>query len=350
MGVFFVLANSTIKRAVNESDFVGRLDWILPVILNVTLIFLTLWIIMSLLHYGIKTRKWKINEASAIEKLNAGIVYTFAVVCSIFCLFYLVSDQIFMNLGDDRLCEAAADAGVVMYSMILWSVFMFWWFRQKAFYTNKVFASKLNNCVKFASLSSIAMITISGGAYTVLFSLPKNYKATKEGCVLGLENESVQISFGLYAVVILFFSHFILVCLFIYPLLSSEKRTTQKRFGSRKKKKKNKIKPIDQISAEISSRCTPARTTAHSDSSYSRSSLSLKPPRKDIWYLLRKTFILALLSTVMDVSNQILCFFFEFNHRRFHCLLFDLSAFLNLLFLVLSFSTFKNILMSLVKK
>ena len=348
MNVVHVPKNRNVINEEDEVELTDRLDWIFPVLFNVTFIFFSLWIFISLIDYGVKTRKWKRNCKMPVDKLNAGIVYSFVVVCSVSCLLFLVSDLIFMSVKDTRLCEAAADATTLLYAMVLWSVFLFLWFRQKAFYTNNAFTSKVNKCVKFFSFASIVMISTSGLVYVLLFTVPNNYVGSTEGCIYDFANKSLPESYGTCIVCFILFSHVILLCLFIYPLLESRKYE-RKCFGKcckRQKPKPNTDQPLPEKVKIFRIFGRPMEQARP----YSRRSLSLKPSRKHIRLLLRKTFLFALLSTLTDVSNQIICFYFTTTHRRFHSLMFDFAAFFNLLFLLLSFSTYKNILKSLLTK
>lgn len=334
--------NSTVSSDRDSCHFYGKITWIIPVSVNISLILITLWILMSLIDYGIKTRKWK-KQSSAFDRLNSGIVYTFVVVCAIACLLFLGFDLIFMNVGDDLLCEVSGDVTTVLYSFVLCSVFLSLWFRQKAFYTNKAFANKVSRLIKLISTTSIIMITGSGLAYLLLFTVPYNFKASNEGCKLNLQNGDLQLSYGVYVIAFLFLSHVMLLCLFIYPLIRSDK-STQNHFSMMRRVRKVKF-----IKQQPPANCPPL---PHLDRTIpcSRSSLSVKPSRNEIQYLMKKTFMFTLLSTVTDVSNQVICFFFQTSHRRFHVLMFDCAAFLNLLFLILSFTTHKKILKSLINK
>jgi len=71
-----------LNNSLNASELVYQIhsDWILPVTFNVILLFITLFILFSMTHYGVKTGKWKRNHAFCIEKLNGDWVYTLALV------------------------------------------------------------------------------------------------------------------------------------------------------------------------------------------------------------------------------------------------------------------------------
>ena len=196
----------------------------LPVVLNAFFLALTIWLLLCLLHYGIKTNKWKKNSNSNLEKLNIGVVYSFVVFNAVLCVIHFILNFIFMFVGfreeDRRLCEGLSDSTAVLYGLILWTVFMFLWFRQKAFYTNKMLSFKMNAGVKLFSLSSIILITVSGICYVVLFTLPDNYSPGPVGCMYKPRDDSLQASYGIYVIISLAFSHLMLLGLYVIRKLS----------------------------------------------------------------------------------------------------------------------------------
>ena len=52
-------------------DYTMQLDWLIAILLNVFFMTSTAWILVSLVHFGIKTGKWKQIQRNNEEKLNA---------------------------------------------------------------------------------------------------------------------------------------------------------------------------------------------------------------------------------------------------------------------------------------
>ncbi|CAK8695761.1 unnamed protein product [Clavelina lepadiformis] len=74
-------------------------DWIIPEVINSLLIVATLWIIFSLIHFGIKQKKWSTNRMGNADKLSGGRVYTLTVVCAIIALVRFINSQFTFNIG-----------------------------------------------------------------------------------------------------------------------------------------------------------------------------------------------------------------------------------------------------------
>ena len=41
-----------------QVDCLQRADWIGPIAINIVLLVLSIWVLISVMHYGIKTKKW----------------------------------------------------------------------------------------------------------------------------------------------------------------------------------------------------------------------------------------------------------------------------------------------------
>ena len=70
-----------------EKDYFHEVTYILAVSINATLIALSLWILFSLVHFGVKTGQWSGRQKRNADKLNAGWIYTSVIVCAISVFF-----------------------------------------------------------------------------------------------------------------------------------------------------------------------------------------------------------------------------------------------------------------------
>ena len=336
-------------------------DWIIPFAINILLIVITLIVLISLVYYGIKTGKWREDHSCNYDKLNAGIVYTFLIVCAVSCLFRYIANQAYMNVGfkddEDGLCEAAADAAFVSYSMVLFSVLMFLWFRQRAFYTNRMLALKSLKPIRILSFGSIILILGGGFTYLLLFTIPHNYVSSSKGCLFVLDL-SVIVTYNVYVIVLIIVAHCLLLCLFVYPLVKiyfGDSAFSCLRQIKGHKSARSNVGPskVPTTTPSISSPCNNNLSVPDGLTTIERSrSLAIKPSTEGIKKILLKTFIFALCSTVVDVLIQIVSSYSNNlnGSRRITNMLFDIAAFLNLLFLIFSFVTFKNMLFSLCYK
>ena len=354
----------------NLSDFnqsssfyerVKRPDWIVPVTINVILIVIMSYLLVAIIYYGLKTGKWKRYDLNSVDNnLNAGMVYTCLVYCDIMCLMRCIISQIHMNVGfkegDSTLCEPVADAAFIAYALVLWSVFMLLWFRQKAFYTNRMLSIGATRSVRFLSFGSIVLITIAGLGYVLFFTIPTNYHFSPMGCIY-VAGGALRVSYGIYAIAVVFVAQTMLLCLFIYPLweIRSKPLTKIKKNHFRKKENRTTDRKSSNFSLPFTeTTSTQSKTDSRTDESAeisiqpqrNTSLKSSRPPSNGIKKILTKTLLFAILSTMFDVFLQVFTKYVIVvtGHRRFNIILFDIAAFVNLLFLIFSFVTAKKIM------
>ena len=350
--------NATTENATGATniteDFIrfDKPDWIVPAAINIFLAILTILVLSSLMHYGVKTKKWRQNPSSNKEKLNAGVVYVFLIICGFMCMFRYIANQVYMNVGftqnENELCESVADTAFISYCLILWSVCMFLWCRQRAFYTNKMLSFNAPKLVRVLSFVSVILTNTTGFGYVLLFTIPVNYRSSENvGCVFNPDN-TLLVTYGIYPVMLITLTQLILLYLFLYPLIKMNSFSFKSRWWGKP------IKPTHQqnISSErdrSDSASTSANNSMKRVSNLHRSkSLSEKPSGYGIKLILKKTLLFAVLSTLFDVLLQIISSLVlsQQGHRRFSGVLFDIGAFFNLIFLVLSFATYKAMLTS----
>ena len=306
------------------------------------------------MHYGLTSGKWRGQSTSQVDKLNAGVVYTFLIVCAVMCIGRYISNQIYMNVGfdynNDTLCEAAGDAAFAFYVLVIASVFLFLWFRQKAFYTNNMLAFKTTKFTRALSYSSSFLITVSALPYVFYTTARNAFETGPTGCAHKIDS-NLKEYFWIYAAFLIVLSQLLLLCLFIYPVLQigrdSKPSIIQKRsssinsFATTPFDKKKNITSCSELS----------KNDSRSSASLHRVSSSVvRPPGDKIKLIIRKTLFFAVASTLLDVIVSIMSYFVFPNksNRRYPNMLVDMAVFCNLLFLVLSFSTYKRMLTSCI--
>ena len=348
------ITDVTSHEEVEPEDRTTKLDWLIPTIVNLVLIVITTLILVSLVHYGLTSGKWRGQSTSQVDKLNAGVVYSFLIVCAVMCIGCYISNQIYMNVGfdynNDSLCEAAGDAAFAFYVLVIMSVFLFLWFRQKAFYTNNMLAFKMTKFIRALSYSSIFLITVSALPY-VLYTTAGNALETSSAGRAHKIDSNLKEYVWIYAAFLIVLSQLLLLCLFIYPVLQigrdSKPSIIQKRsssinsFATTSFDKKKNITSCSELS----------RNDSRSSASLHRVSSSVvRPPGDKIKLIIRTTLFFAVSSTLLDVIVSIMSYFVFPNksNRRYPNMLVDMAVFCNLLFLVLSFSTYKRMLTSCI--
>ena len=128
-----------------STDYINlQYDWsyfaALPtaIILAVT----DLWMLISLIHYGIKTGKWRRMQKNRTESLNSGLIYTSVIICASLCLVYhLVIVFNYFNgydMNNNQSCDSISDFKQSVYALVVFSVNIFLWLRERVLYTKKL--------------------------------------------------------------------------------------------------------------------------------------------------------------------------------------------------------------------
>ena len=316
----------------NETYFRwSKWDYIFPEAVNSVLIVLTLWIIIALVHFGIKTNKWGNSKKKNVDKLSAGRVLTAALISAIMTFGRLITSQFVYNLGySDMQCEEISDSSYIVYCLASFSVYMFLWIRQSIFYTNRMLNTNFSKGLKFFSYLSIVLITLGGLSVILLGTITKEYYTSQSGCIYQSASEGSEFLLVLVCGLVLLAGQAGLVGLFVYPL---RKHQTGKKCLSTISLKKKTENGNGSVSF------TRSATV--------RANRKLKNTQK-INRILRRSIVFATIAIVTD-----LIFLFVSNytftgkmHRRIPTMLYDISAFLNLVFVVSSFISWKMILLS----
>ena len=203
----------------------NRLDWIIPTSLNILWFSLSTWILFSLIHYGIKTKRWKRNQSRGAYQFNSRWVYAVAVTSAFVSNLKFVVTQISYNVGfgehEARSCEIINDLQFFMYSLSLFVNLSFIWSRQRTFYVNKMLKVQYSKCLRFVSAISIVLLLTSGVMISVATMLPISYSSTPGGCIYKPATEVTVIWFSITAIGVIVIAVSCLIILLIYPLQQS---------------------------------------------------------------------------------------------------------------------------------
>ena len=323
-----------------------RVDWIIPTIIHILLIFAILWILISLLFYGVKTKKWTRSKRTKTDQMNVGIIYSAVVVCAVASLLYTATSMVYNNVGfQDQLsglCDSMADIVVVLYGFVLFSVGAFLWFRQRVFYNNFLLNANYNKIIRVFSSSSIIFIFGGGIGALVINTLPDDHIGSADGC-LYQPDDSLRVMYWISFISVLVFGQATLLGLFIYALKQSNDSGLT--VNSLAKEKSN-------VPPQCNSNHDDVNNTSHhncSQTNFESSNAQVYNQTKTVNQIMKKTFIFALLSTFLDIFGQIFIHYITDpdGNRRTSIAVGSVNAFLNLLFLVLSLVKYKEILTSL---
>ena len=345
-------------------DCIKHADWIIPVAVNIALTLITLWMLVSLLYYGLKKKTWRPNRASCTDKLNAGLVYATVIVCAFMCLFRYSMSLAFMNVGfnpdDDRLCEAFADTARFAYSCVLYSTAFFMWYRQRAFYTHRMLNVSYNKVVRFFSFASIFVIVVYGVAATVLILSADQYHPSRKGCKLDLTEQNTL--YWIPVVIGVVFYNLTLLGLLSYALthikLFQQKLSTKL---SQHPGTTTIASLINTVTKSVSTENDLSEKDPTSEQSNNNAMETAKHPctfandnskAKRIKSIIKKTLIFAIMAISFDFFTNAFAFSIADpnKHRRIVIMLFDINSFFNLLFIVFSFARYKEMLTAPFRK
>ena len=338
-----VLEDQTSNRTTNNVYYRWlRLDWIIPEAVSVFLILMTVWIFISLIFFGLKTKKWKKAMQNNFEKLSGGSVLSAAVVCAIVTLMRLIASQFIYNVGfsvsNNEVCEAVIDTGIVMYCTTVFSVYVFLWLRQSIFYTHSMLNTEYSKLLRFFSGLSIVFIFVGGLAALLINVIPINYPASAEGCSYQAVDSTFDAILVAVCGLVLLTGQITLVALFIYPL---RKRSDQECFSC------TDNCDVTRRVSYVKSQTDLPGVTDHLDEHNNEKSRQNKHKSK-INCIMRRSVVFAAIAIVTDLCFLVATTYAlpHANHRRIPTILYDISAFLNLIFVVSSFICWKKILTS----
>ena len=99
--------------------------------LYITLMIINTWILISLVHYGIKNGKWRFIQSNQTEKLSSGMIYTSVVICSglsfLFNLISITSHFSGYDDNDEYKCNVESDLLRSVYALVVFTVTVFLW-------------------------------------------------------------------------------------------------------------------------------------------------------------------------------------------------------------------------------
>ena len=341
-----------------EFEFVKEPSWLVPVIINLALLLASLWITISLIHHGIKTEKWRQLQASNLDKLSGGMVYTSVVVCSVMCFCRYILTLVHMSIGygegHDKLCDIFSDVTSSFYAFVLFATGLFLWARQRIFYTHRMLNVNYTKVVRIFSSASIFVILLFGFGVLIFSTMPNDHPSTKYGCTY-VADDTFKVGYWLSIVLVIGFGQVSLLCLFVYALKTT--KASKASFSARRSRKHSEtsksmdtecesVPPIsgsEKIIA-VQSCCN----VSNNNNKKKRSKILSLSPEERVKAVLWKTFIFAAITFLTDLLIQVFSFFISkpCDHRRIVTTLLNVNAILNLLFVVFSFSQYKQMLFS----
>ena len=349
-------------------DHRKQFDWIFPISCNVLFLVAGIWILSSLVHYGIKTKQWKLHVSRRdSDKLNAGKIYFSVIVCAVLCDIHLAFTLLYTNLefelNQDRHCEYSGDTINSLYGLFRLSVQIFFWLRQRIFYTNQMLNVNYSTPVKVISLSSIIVLLMVSAAFAIFFIYPDNFKSSINGCSFASD---LAVEYAVILLVATWMSQITLISLFVYALRQSSKYKPRRlkhysSFLARinayclcckqpavESQPENIDKRVSSIDAASCINAISTNISTISPASPVTPSLQNAPSNKAVRMIIQKTIVFDFISFIADVVTHVVVIFAlsPANHRRYSLLTGNINILLNLLFVTFSFASHRKMLTS----
>ena len=199
----------------------------------IALMIVDLWLIISLIHYGIRTTKWRRLQPGNPNSLSSGRIYLSVIICSITAFFYHLFLAAYLIVGfqenEDSLCKAMISMTNIAYISCFLCIDLFLWFRQRTLYTAFLPVTRFTKPLKFFSYIIIFVSFFVGVVGMILVILANTVISTSAGCDLQNENSLQLIAFACIANALIF-CQVSLLLIFIYALLSLHGFDVKKRW------------------------------------------------------------------------------------------------------------------------
>ena len=201
----------------------------------IVLMIVDLWLIISLIHYGIKTKKWRRFQPGNPNSLSSGRIYLSVIICSVAAFFYHLFIAVYRNIGfhqnEAQLCKAMSDLIDIMYTSCLFSVIFFLWFRQRALYTAFLPMVRFTKLFNFFSFISIVISSVLGITSIILLILTNDIAASSIGCVIK-NNRIFQLVTFMISGIAIIFGQVSLLVVFIHVLIVMQEHDVKERWKS----------------------------------------------------------------------------------------------------------------------
>lgn len=250
-------------------------------IISCLLFIITLYVLLSMIAYGLKVNKWKSSRKSDV---NSGMIYTAAVISVALTIPRHIVNQVIFNVSTipsaAQICEQLMDIGNGTYFCAMYSIYFFLWLRQRALYGHPAMRRLAGRCLSIFSWVTVFGLSAAAIGVCLFFIVPDNYTYAAEGCVIKesvvnvSQSDELAFSGSYYSLIILLVvAQIALLCLFIYPMLrtsviQNDKRASTSRQSSKMSlsssnddsihggRKKRWMASIRQVSRRLSSSST----------------------------------------------------------------------------------------------
>ena len=319
-----------------------RSDWIVPITINILLLLSTLWMLISLLHHGIKTEKWKKSSKRNTRKRNGNLVYTSLFVIAVFCFLHLLFSLVFLNVGfnknQDLICAVTVGLITTTSTVEFFSLMTYLWLRQRSFYSHPLLSKNYSRPVKVLSFASIIFLYVGGLVRFIVLRVKTNCFSSLDGCyfTINFQPPELFLLFLVLTFLISWMGQIMLLGLLAHALKSASTVHLGK---------------TDDLNQDKLTNSTFQSKTVDNGNELSVKTKNSRPPfttlnkQSDalVKKALRKTLIFSIASVVTNIITLVIASAVEY-HPRIAIAVFNSYAFLYLLYASFTFAKFQKIL------
>ncbi|XP_077974827.1 uncharacterized protein LOC144430677 [Styela clava] len=183
--VEYKLNASTLKQTTmkdNEENW--QVQLIMFEVISGCILLLSIWILLSLLIYGLKTNSWK---SSGKSSLNSGIIFNACIIVVFAALVrFLYTTLIFqMPRIESWLnhCNLVSDVGICTYFASFYAIYLFLFLRQILILRHPAVKDLISKKVEIFSYIAFTIISITIFATFCFYVVSTKYQATPQGCI-----------------------------------------------------------------------------------------------------------------------------------------------------------------------
>jgi len=214
-------ANRSLENRTNTTRVRKHLqmDFILSLSIDVPLLSCALLLFFSLLYYGIQTQRYFRRSSS---DFNGGIVFIFAVLSPLLLAARLLGTIILVTLppyepGHEQVCGIIFDVNIVFYVSALVPVYVLLWLRQRVLYKHPLMKEIYSKPLSTMSWMCLILLIIGAIALIILYSAPDNITSGYRGCVAKTAGGTSVVP-NIMTIVVIVSGQSMLLALFVIPL------------------------------------------------------------------------------------------------------------------------------------
>ena len=324
--------NATIQNFFDNQTHHGNWIIIFGLSLYSVLIIFDIYLVISLVHYGIKTGKWnRHGQNRSSEMFNTGPIYSTLIFCSVFSFIYHILVVVYTTIGyhedESTICEVLSDVRRFFYGLTIHSVSIFLWLRQRVFYTTYLPNAMFSKPVKFFSFVIIFLVFIGLIISQTFLFLPQDHTSSNQGCIYVPDDNdfSIGIYVGIGNIVL---SQISMLFLFINALLKTKALNANDTW-------------------EVFFICCRSQSI-EGNSERQQSNSATNSTDKIVRLIIKKTFFFAALSLLCDLGTVGFSLLVAKENQRedVTTILASIDVSANVMFLILSFISWKKMITS----